>query len=235
MTMKLWTGVGLAFLLPLVSLGAAAEYPTLVYYVTDQMDVLASYEEYDIEDICVEVYERTGAEIVVLIVNTTFPDGIDIFAVETFERNGLGQEGKDDGLLILVSVAESAWRIEVGYGLEGILPDSKVGDIGTTYLSPNLTVGDYYSGLYGTVYAVGIEIVNNYEGTPQESKSPYPIPWIPLKTWQLVLVIGVVAGLAIITRGRVFLPLLLFFRNRGGGGKSWGGGRSGGGGARGKW
>jgi len=224
-----------ALLALLISSGAAtADYPTLVYYVTDQVGVLTESEEYDIEDICVEVYEQTGAEMAVLVVNTTLPDGIDIFAVKTFEQNGLGQEDKDDGLLILVSTEEGAWRIEVGYGLEGILPDSKVGDIGTTYMEPYLAVADYYTGIYEAAYALGVEILDNYEGSPQSSDSQYPIPWIPLKTWQLVLVIGVVATLAIVTKGRV-LFWLLFFRNWGGGGKSWGGGRSGGGGARGKW
>lgn len=233
--MKRTLAPAIAFLVLFVSASAAAtDYPTLVYYVTDQVGVLTDYEEYDIEDICVDVYEQTGAEMAVLIVNTTLPDGINIFAVKTFEQNGLGQEDKDDGLLLVISTEESAWRIEVGYGLEGVLPDSMVGDIGTTYLEPYLASADYYTGIYETAYALGAEIVENYEGTPHESESQYPIPWIPLKTWQLVIVVGAVATLAIVTKGRVFLFWLLFFRNWGGGGKSWGGGRSGGGGARGK-
>ncbi|OGS56816.1 MAG: hypothetical protein A3K60_06950 [Euryarchaeota archaeon RBG_19FT_COMBO_56_21] len=214
---------------------ASAEYPTLVYYVTDQVGVLTSSEEFDIQSVCVEVYEQTGAEIAVLVVNTTLPDGIDMFAVKTFEQNGLGQEGEDDGLLILVSVEENAWRIEVGYGLEGILPDSKVGDIVTANLVPYLAVSDYYSGLYYTTYAVGLEIVTNYSGTPHTSESQYPIPWIPLKTWQLAVVIGAIVVLGVLTKGRAFLLWMLFSRNWGGGGKNWGGGRSGGGGARGRW
>jgi len=226
----------LAIIVLVLSQGSAiADYPNLEYYVTDQVDVLTSSEEYEIEGICVDVYELTGAEVAVLIVNSTLPDGIDLFAVETFERNGLGQEGKDDGLLLLVSVEENAWRIEVGYGLEGILPDAKVGNIAATNLEPYLAVGDYYTGIYETTYALGVEIVDNYDGTPQESESPYPIPWIPLKTWQLALVIGAIFGLAVLTQGRIFLLWMLFSRNWGGGGKSWGGGRSGGGGAKGRW
>jgi len=225
----------IAVLVLSVSAGfAAGDYPTLEYYVTDQVGVLTYSDIVSIEDFCVQVYESTGAEIAVLIVNTTLPDGIDLFAVRTFELNGLGQQGVDDGLLILVSVAESAWRIEVGYGLEGVLPDAKVGNIATTYLEPYVSVGDYYSGLFYTTETVAQEILDNYEGTPHESRSPYPISWIPLTTWQLIAVMVVVGAVAVLTKGQVFL-WALFFLGRFGGGKRWGGGRSGGGGAKGRW
>ncbi|MBN1540149.1 MAG: TPM domain-containing protein, partial [Candidatus Thermoplasmatota archaeon] len=63
----------------------ASSYPKLEYYVTDQVGVLTVNDIYQIEDLCLEVDSGTGCEIAVLIVNTTQPDGMDLFAVKTFE------------------------------------------------------------------------------------------------------------------------------------------------------
>ena len=98
---------------------AAQDYPDLEYYVTDQADVLTLGEELAIEELCVIVYEECGAEIAVLVMNTTQPEEINIFATRTFQQNGLGQEGEDNGLLLLLTTDDGLWRIEVGYGLEG--------------------------------------------------------------------------------------------------------------------
>ena len=221
------------------STAAGAEYPTLQYWVTDLIGVLDNSEVVDIEANCVEVNQATGAEMVVLIVNTTQPDGIDLFAVKTFEKNKIGQEGRDNGLLILVAAGDYQWRIEVGYGLEGVLPDALVGSIADEHLEPFLNQSDFYQGLLYTTAFLGREILDHYEGKPteQDEGKDYPISWLPCTTWQLVLLVLLIA-LAVGTKGRIlwWLPALLMGRGGGGGGgRSWGGGRSGGGGAHGKW
>jgi len=213
---------------------SAVDYPTLQYYVTDQTNTLLNSEIVDIQNICVVVFNKTGAEMAALVVNTTQPDGIDLYATRTFQKNGLGQEGKDNGMLLVVSTDEKEWKVEVGYGLEGALPDALVGDICTEHLVPYLNQSDYYNGIYEAMDYLGGEILTNYSGAPAQEKSPYPISWIPLTFWQLVLAAVAVIFLGVITRGRIFffIPILL---GRGGGGKKWGGGRTGGGGAGGKW
>jgi len=212
---------------------SGASYPKLEYYVTDNAGVLLTTEIYDIEDVCVEVDLETGAEFAVLIVETTEPDTIDLYAVKTFEESGIGKEGKDNGLLLLISVATREWRIEVGYGLEGILPDVKVDRIAQDHLVPFLQEGNYYEGILYTLAFLGEAVLDNYEGDPPEKDEPwYPIPFIPLLWWQLLIVILIAVAIFVITGGRI-----LFFGGgifRGGGG-GFGGGRSGGGGARGKW
>jgi len=208
-------------------------YPKLEYYVTDQVGVLTTYDIYDIEDLCIEVDTETGCEIAVLIVNTTLPDGIDLFAVKTFEESGIGKEGLDNGLLLLISISEQMWRIEVGYGLEGILPDSKVNRIAEEQLEPFLSEGDYYNGILYTVAFLGEEILDNWDGPVKHTKEPwYPIPFIPLKWWQLLIVVLITVAILVITKGRLFVFLGGLFKKGGGG---FGGGLSGGGGARGKW
>jgi uncharacterized protein len=216
------------------SLADEDDYPTLKYWVTDNANVLLMAEELDIETLCIEVFEEKGAEIAVLTVNTTAPDDISMYAFRTFEKNSLGQEGKDDGVLIMVSTDDRSWRIEVGYGLEGVLPDILVWQIANDYLIPELDEGDYYEGLLYTVAFLGREILDNYqEGKPpKDDGDPYPISWLPLTWGQLILVVVIFLAISIFTGGRGLWLGGLFY---GSGGRRWGGGRSGGGGARGKW
>jgi len=219
--------IALSILTPL-----GKSYPKLEYYVTDQVGVLTTYDMYDIEDLCMEVELGTGCEMAVLIVNTTQPDGIDLFAVRTFEESGIGKEGLDNGLLLLLSVSERMWRIEVGYGLEGILPDVKVNQIAEDHLEPFLEEDNYYEGILYTVAFLGEEILDNWDGPVEKSKEPwYPIPFIPLKWWQLIIVAMITVFIFTFTGGRLFLFLGGIFKGGGGG---FGGGRSGGGGAKGR-
>jgi len=209
------------------------DYPTLKYWVTDNANVLLREEELEIEALCVEVYQKRGAEVAVLTVNTTAPDDISMFAFRTFEKNALGQEGRDDGVLVMVATDDRSWRVEVGYGLEGVLPDSLVGSLADKYLVPDLERGDYYSGLLYMVAFLGREILDNYDGKPpKDDGDPYPISWLPLTWGQIILVVVIFIVIALITGGRgLWLGGLLY----GSGGRRWGGGRSGGGGARGRW
>jgi len=219
---------------------AAGEYPRLEYYVTDRAGVLLLSEVQDIEDVCVEVYSKRGAEMAILIVNTTAPDDIVTYGVRTFERNALGQKGKDDGLLMVIATDTKEWRVEVGYGLEGVLPDALVGRIADTHLVPFLNQSDFYDGILYTAAFLGQEIITNYtSGGPPKQAAPadYPIPWLPCTAWQLVVIV-VVLALTAGTKGRIlmWIPYMILGRggDGGGGGRSWGGGRSGGGGAGGK-
>ncbi len=209
-----------------------ADYPTLDYYVNDYTYTLTTEESFAISDLCSFLYEETGAELVVLIVGTTAPDDIDYYALKTFEKNGLGQEGEDNGILLVVALDDETWRVEMGYGLEGYLPDSKVGYIAETYLIPTLSQGDYFEGIFNTVDALAGEVYAEYQGSPPPEPD-YPISWLPLTWFQLTLVLTILVAVFVLTGGRLFLFLpglvLSLF------GKNGGGGRSGGGGASGRW
>ena len=204
------------------------EIPSICLYVNDLTDppTLYSSEISSIEDLCLEVDKQTSAEIAVLIVNTTQPWGIDLFAVKTFEANGIGKRDLDNGVLIVVSTSEKQWRVEVGYGLEGVLNDAKVGSIGRTTLSPALENGDLYGGIYDATFNIGTEIVNNYT---LPSSNPFGIPSLFEIDWRAVTIAAVVfIVIAVLTKGRGIIWLGSIFKRKG-----FGGGRSGGGGARG--
>src|SRR2546427_524944 len=126
---------------------------------------------------------------------------------------------------LLVSVDEHAWRIEVGYGLEGVLNDAKVGAIGRSFLDPAIAQGDYYGGIYDATLAVGQEIVDHYD--PGAGTGATPQPWVV--DWRAIgIAVAIAVGLGVLTKGRIylFLPRLLT-RGRFGGGRSGGGGANG--------
>ena len=227
--------------------------PDVFLYVNDlaQPPTLASEEFDSITALCQEVDYRTSAEIAVLVVNTTQPFGINAFAAKTFEANGIGKRGMDNGVLILISMDEQAWRIEVGYGLEGVLNDAKVGRIGRTELVPNLETGDVYTALHNTTLAVGQEIVDNYVPgpTPPRPSSLYAFDWVLFcAVFGVLILLGLVVVAVMKKRGHFSYGGtssgttsssttytstnidLSSFSRRG----DFGGGRSGGGGAGGR-
>lgn len=204
---------------------APRDVPEIRLYVNDLASpgALSPEDEFWLTELCLQIDNRTSAEVAILVVNKTDPMTIDEFAFRTFERNGIGKVGKDNGLLIVVATDENRWRIEVGYGLEGTLPDGLVGRFAREYLEPALAVYDYYGGLFDVTYAMGTEILNNYDASAPTQPKPWVIDWGMVA---IVLVVAIVLG--VLTKGRIFLfiPELLT-RGRFGGGRSGGGGASG--------
>lgn len=94
-----------------------------------------------------ELEQKTGAQMVVLTVESLDGQDIASFSLATAEKWKLGQKGKDNGVLITVAVKDRKYRIEVGYGLERVLPDSLVGTVGRQFLVPNFKKGDYAAGI----------------------------------------------------------------------------------------
>ena len=73
--------------------------------------------------LCNQVERNKAVEMAVLIVNTTQPEDIDQYAVDVFAKNGIGKKGESNGLLMVIATTDRTWRVEVGYGLEPVLPD----------------------------------------------------------------------------------------------------------------
>ena len=99
-------------------------------YVNDFAHVLDAQTAADLENLCREVDQKTNAQIAVVTVHSLDGSDIESYAVNLFHQWGIGPKGKDRGVLILVAVNDRKYRIEVGYGLEPILPDGKAGSFG---------------------------------------------------------------------------------------------------------
>src|SRR5207344_3150798 len=90
---------------------------------------------------------RKGSQIAVLIVPTTQPEAIEQYSIRVAEQWKLGRKGVDDGALLLVAKDDRALRIEVGYGLEGALPDAIAKRIVEDIIVPRFKSGDFYGGI----------------------------------------------------------------------------------------
>jgi len=205
--------------------------PELEYYVTDDVGAL-SYRYYDIEDICYTVDYETSCEIAVLVVNSTLPRSANEFALRTFQLNELGKEGKDNGVLILIVTSTREWKVEVGYGLEGVLTPTFLGQVADDHVVPYLEEDEYDEGVYNLALFIGTEVLDKYEEAVSGDPA-FPIDGVPLTTWQWAVIIVVMVALTAVTRGRIWY-LLFFIITRGRGRGGFGGGRSGGGGGGGR-
>ena len=203
-----------------------AAVPSLSGYVTDEVGVLRYSGYYDdILWVCETLERTTSCVLVVLVVNSTDGQDIALYATEVFNENGIGDEEKDNGVLIVLAVGDGSYFVNVGRGLEGILNDAKVGRFARDSLVPYLEMGEFGYGVYLLALDIGAEIEELYEFSEPVS---YPIEWIPLGWPELLLAGGIFVVLLIVTKGRIVLwigPLL----------RSMGRGRSGGGGAGGRW
>jgi uncharacterized protein len=112
-----------------------------------------------------DVQERTTAEIAILTVPTIAPQTIEEYSVAIFDHWKVGKRGQDNGLLLLVAVQDRRMRITTGYGLEGILPDGKVGEIRDREILPHFRAGRYAEGiLRGTETLAGVILAQGEGG-----------------------------------------------------------------------
>jgi len=128
--------------------------PTLQKYVNDYAGVLSPNEVNQINNLAAQIEANTTVQVGVLTINSTQPYDIDTYSNQVFRSNGIGQKEKNNGILIVVAVADRKYRIEVGYGLEGLIPDAKAGDIGIFCFVDNFRNSQYGVGIYCAVQAI---------------------------------------------------------------------------------
>ena len=119
---------------------AAPEIPdhSEKFYVNDFANVLSDETENHIWQTSKKLDEETGAQIVVTSINNLDGRDIESYALEMGRQWKIGDNEKNSGLLILIATDDRRLRIEVGYGLEGILPDGKVGRLQDEHMVPAL-------------------------------------------------------------------------------------------------
>ncbi|MFC1666466.1 TPM domain-containing protein [Candidatus Omnitrophota bacterium] len=234
-------------------------FPSYTGYINDYVNILSYETKQRLSLLMAELERKTSAQVAVLIIGTTKPLDIETYAVGLFEKWGIGQKGKDNGVLLLIAIKDRAMRIEVGYGLEGAIPDALSKIIIENYIVPSFKEGDFNTGI--TKGAVGIVKLIEKEYGAKLSKLedlPINVP-IPERPSLLASILNFLFTLFIII---MFMGLRMGFlgwwllmpgsrRRRGGfwhgggfGGNSggfgggfggFGGGLSGGGGASGGW
>ena len=103
--------------------------PALNGRVNDNAKLMSSRERQEAEEYLAAVEKQSGVQIAVLTVKSLQGESLEVYANDVFEKWGLGKKGQDNGVLLLVAYNERGVRIEVGYGLEGTLTDTKCGII----------------------------------------------------------------------------------------------------------
>ena len=141
-------------------------------WVNDFAGVMEAGARQRLEAALGDLERRTGAEVTVVTVDTV-PDGdVERAAVELFESWGIGKKHHDNGVLILCAVRDRRVRIEVGYGLEAILPDARTGRIIDTQMLPAFRRGDLATGLVQGALAVADTIAGNPDAVVADRSAP---------------------------------------------------------------
>ena len=134
------------------------QFPEYRRLINDFAGVLSPGVVQSMEQIAIELEQKTGAAVVVVTMETIDGEDETDYANRLFEAWGIGQKGVDKGVLILDVVDIRRIRIEIGYGLEGIIPDGLAGEIRDRYMVPYLSKNDFDNGL-GQGFAAVISII----------------------------------------------------------------------------
>jgi uncharacterized protein len=138
------------------------DFPSYTGYINDYVGLLDSSSRDDLETLAAQIESDTGSEIAVVIVDSLQGITEEEYAVELFEEWGIGKEKEDNGLLILVCTegepGKRPLRIEVGYGLEGVITDLEAGNIINEIIVPNFSNQKFYAGLYDAITTIADQI-----------------------------------------------------------------------------
>jgi uncharacterized protein len=195
--------VALAFLVALAPVGAFADVavPSLHGRVTDVTGTLTRSQTTALENELAEFEARKGAQIAVLIVPTTEPETIEQYGIRVADAWKLGRKGVDDGAILLVAKKDRNLRIEVGYGLEGVIPDAVANRITDEIIVPFFKQGDYYGGIQAGVSRL-IRLVDGEPLPPPSARDTSWAGWEQLVPFAFVAVF-VLAGILRAIFGRL--------------------------------
>ena len=197
-------------------------------YVSDFAGVIDAESKAELENYCTRVEQQTGAEMALVTIQSLNDEPIDDVANTIFRAWGVGKKGKNEGILLLLAVGDRRDRLEVGYGLEPILPDGFDGDV-LRGMRPALRQGQYGEALRAAAATIGSRIAQAKGVTLDTSlrrrmpvEQPEGLPW-PVIIIGLILLFMFLRG-----GGGGFLTGLLLGNMMGGGRRGWGGGGFGG-------
>ncbi|MBF8294754.1 MAG: hypothetical protein HW389_1299 [Bacteroidetes bacterium] len=151
---------------------AQPEVPVLQQRVTDFTNSLSFNEWRVLETRLKQFEDSTSTQIAILLLNSLDGGSIEDYSMRVFEKNKLGQKGKDNGVLIVIAKSDRKARIEVGYGLEGVLTDAATTQIREREMNPRFKANDFYGGLNAAVSAIMATTAGEYSIGPRGKKAP---------------------------------------------------------------
>jgi uncharacterized protein len=155
-------GVGAADLVPLPALSAR---------VTDLTGTLDETQRGRLEAQLAAIDRNGRAQIAVLLLPTTQPEAIETFGIRLAEAWKIGHKGVDNGVIVIVAKSDRKMRIEVGYGLEGSIPDAVAKRIVAERMAPLFKQGDFFGGLRAAIEGLDQASGGSESATPAELPS----------------------------------------------------------------
>lgn len=256
--MRHWLTVLLLCLLPLATAAEDVAIPALGARVTDLTGTLTAEQKSSLEARLQTLESQKGSQIALLLVPTTKPEEIEQYSIRVTDQWKLGRKNVDDGVLLLIAKDDRRVRIEVGYGLEGALPDVIAKRIIAEDITPHFRQGDFYGGIVAGITRIDAVIQGEALPAPEQSRGNngsnssiesylFILIFFALITGSILrrilgtfpgaLVNGGLVGLATVLFGGgilfafIFGIIAFFFALiKGGGGSGFGGGGFGGGG-----
>lgn len=248
-------GLGIFLLLFFATVRAQVEIPELSHRVTDLTATLSSHQATALENRLAGFEAKKGSQIAVLIVPTTQPEELAQFGIRVAETWKVGRKNIDDGVILIIAKEDRKLRLEVGYGLEGAIPDAIAKRVIAETITPFFKRGDYAGGIDAGI----TQLMQLIEGETLPAPDKEPSARMDENAFMFILFGGLIAGFMLsammgrvmggmfaglgagalaalffgLSFAAVLIGLMVFFivgvRHRGGGGWSSGGGGFGGG------
>ena len=228
------------------SSGFALSVPKLTNPIVDNASLISDGVELNLNQQLMDLSDSTGAQLAILTIPTLDGEVLESYSMKVVEDWKLGSAEKDTGVLLLIALEERSIRIEVGYGLEGVLTDTKCGLIIRNVIAPEFRNGNYQSGIVNAINNI-VGLVKNDESLVSKKVLSEDTGMDPggfifagiALLYGFIFVMAVLSsrkkGPRVRTGTRVTPYVHHVPRNFGGGGFSGGGGSFGGGGASGGW
>ena len=186
----------LALLLVAGAASALVPVPPLSARVTDLTGTLTVSQRSALESKLAAFEREKGSQIAVLLVPTTQPETIEQFGIRVAEAWKIGRERVDDGAILIVAVNDRALRIEVGYGLEGAVPDAIANRIIEEIIVPRFRGGDFAGGIESGVDQL-VRVIGGEPLPPPRARPSGRIEGPSIENLWLILFIPMIVGTAI--------------------------------------
>jgi uncharacterized protein len=159
-------------------------------YINDYTNTLNSSDKATLTNISNDLIKANGTEMAIVIIDTTDGRDIESYAQELFQKWEIGKKGTDNGLLVVVALNDHKWRVQTGYGIEGVLPDTLAARIMQDLAVPAFKEGKYGKGLIdATGKFKSVLQGEKYQPPPADPVLKFIFPFI-LSTF--VLVFGII-------------------------------------------
>ncbi|MEW6702759.1 MAG: TPM domain-containing protein, partial [Bacteroidota bacterium] len=166
------------FFLPLLFLNAQTEFPILKNYANDFTNTLSNSELYALNSALKKFDDSTSNQIVFLMITTLDGYPMEDYTYQTAAKNKIGSAKNNNGVLFFVAKKDRKMRIEVGYGLEGALPDALSNSILRNEVRPYFKQGDYYAGVSAGLRAIIEATRGEYKSGGKKERNGKGFPFI---------------------------------------------------------